>query len=118
MKKFVGLLLCVSLSFFIVARAAKPTHALRSLKQINSQEAYAKSASFDMPDTEQDQVATDQDADQQAGSGDDNNGQNGSGAEGVNDGQGGAADAGEQDSSDDAEAVDNGTDTPDDDGGG
>ncbi len=26
MKKFVGLLLCLSLSFFIVARAAKPSH--------------------------------------------------------------------------------------------
>src|SRR5207249_7358791 len=26
MKRFVGLLLCLSLSFFIVARAAKPSH--------------------------------------------------------------------------------------------
>jgi hypothetical protein len=116
MKKLVGLLLCVSLSFFIVAHAAKPAHALRSQKEINSQERYTKSASFDMSDAEQDQVAADQDADQQNGSGDDN--QNASGDEGTNDQQGGAADAGEQDNSDDAEAVDNGTDTPDDDGGG
>jgi hypothetical protein len=115
MKKFVGLLLCVSLSFFIVARAAKPTHALRSQKEINSQEPYAKSASFDMSDAEQDQVGADQDADQQDGSGDDN--QNTSGDEGVNDQQGGAVDAGEQDTADDAEAVDSGTDDADDGGG-
>jgi hypothetical protein len=116
-KKFLGLLLCLSLSFFIVARAAKPTHALRSQKEINSQELYAKSASFDMSDAEQDQVAADQDADQQTGSGDDNNNQNASGDQGANDGQDGAADAGEQDTDDDAEAVDTGTDDADDGGG-
>ena len=115
MKKFVGLLLCVSLSFFIVTRAAKPTQGLRSQKEINSQEPYVKSASFDMSD-QQDQVAADQD-DQQAASGDDNNNQNASGDEGVNDGQGSAADTGEQDAADDAEGVDSGTDDADDGGG-
>jgi hypothetical protein len=113
MKRFVGLLLCLSLSSFIVTRAATPTHALRSQKEIYSQEPYAKRASFDMADAEQDQVA----AEQQAGSGDDNNNQNASGNEGVTDGQGGAVDAGEQDAADDAEAVDNGTDDVDDGGG-
>jgi hypothetical protein len=115
MKKFVGLLLCLSLSSFIVTRAAKPTHALRSQKEITSQEPYAKSASFDMSDADQDQIAADQDADEQDASGDNN--QNASGNEGVNDQQGGAADAGEQDTADDAEAVDTGTDDADDGGG-
>ena len=124
MKKFVALVLCLSLSSFIVTRAAKPTHVLRSQKEITSQELYAKSASFDMSDPDRDQIAADQEADQQDGSGDDN--QNASGNEGVNDQQGAAADAGEQgaaadageqDAADDAEAVDNGTDDPDDGGG-
>jgi hypothetical protein len=115
MKKFVGLILCLSLSSLIVTRAAKPTHALRSQKEITSQELYTKSASFDMSEPDHDQIAADQEADQQDGSGDDN--QNASGNEGVNDQQGGAADAGEQDTADDAEAVDNGTDDPDDGGG-
>ena len=115
MKRFVGLVLCLSLSSFIVTRAAKPTHTLRSQKEITSQELYAKSSSFDMSDPDQDQIAADQEADQQDGSGDDN--QNASGNEGVNDQQDGAADAGEQDNADDAEAVDNGTDDPDDGGG-
>ena len=115
MKKFVGFLLCLSLSSFIVTRAAKPTHALRSQKEITSQEPCAKSVSFAMSDVDQDQIAADQDADQQDASGDDN--QNASGNEGVNDQQDGAADAGEQDNADDAEAVDNGTDDPDDGGG-
>jgi hypothetical protein len=111
MKKIVGLVLCLSLSSFIVTRAAKPTHALRSHKEITSQELCAKSASLDMFNPDQHQIA----ADQQDGSGDDN--QNASGNEGVNDQQDGAADAGEQDNADDAEAVDNGTDDPDDGGG-
>jgi hypothetical protein len=115
MKRFVGLVLCLSLSSFIVTRAAKPTHALRSHKEITSQKLCAKSASLDMFNPDQHQIAADQEADQQDGSGDDN--QNASGNEGVNDQQGGAADAGEQDTTDDAEAVDNGTDDPDDGGG-
>jgi hypothetical protein len=58
MKKFVGLLLCLSLSLLIVARAAKPSHALLSQKEINSEESYAKSESFDMSDAEQEEVAS------------------------------------------------------------
>jgi hypothetical protein len=115
MKKLVGLVLCLSLSSFTVTRAAKPTHVLRSHKEITSQELYAKSASFDTSGANQDKVAADQEADQQDGSGDDN--QNASGNEGVNDQQDGAADTGEQDTADDADAVDNGTDDPDDGGG-
>jgi hypothetical protein len=47
MKKFVGLLLCLSLSFFIVARAAKPSHktdraANTTQKKVTGQEADAK----------------------------------------------------------------------------
>jgi len=116
-KKFVGILLCLLLGSFMVARAAKPTRSLRSQKEITSQERYAKNPSFDISDAAQAQVTADQNADQQGGSGDDNNSQNASGDQGANDQQGGATDAGEQDTSDDAEAVDNGTDDADDGGG-
>jgi hypothetical protein len=117
MKKFVGLLLCLLLGSFIVTRAAKPTHALRSTKEINSQSPCAKGPSFDMFDAQQDQANANQDPDQQGGSGDDNNNQNASGDKGADNQQGGTADSGEQDASDDAEGVDTGTDDADDGGG-
>ena len=72
MKKFVGLLLCLSLSFFAVARATKLDHTpAASEKSAQKKPAYVENESFDMSDAEEDDVAAEEDADTEVDSDDD-----------------------------------------------
>jgi hypothetical protein len=117
MKKFVGLLLCLSLSFFIVARAAKPSHTPLSQNEISSEESYLESESFDRSDAEHEEVAVEKDTDEEVASADDDSMQNASDDEGeeMNDEPG---DAGDQATGDDEGGDDNGSDDGGDDGSG
>jgi hypothetical protein len=92
MKKFVGLLLCLSLSFFAVARATKPDHTpAAGEKSAQKKPAYVENESFDMSDAEEDEVAAEQDTDAEVPSADDDSMEDASDDEGedMNDDDGG-----------------------------
>jgi hypothetical protein len=92
MKKFVGLLLCLSLSFFAVARATKPDHTpAAGEKSAQKKPAYVENESFDMSDAEEDEVAAEQDTDAEVASADDDSMEDASDDEGedMNDDDGG-----------------------------
>ena len=108
MKKFLPLLLCLSLSIFTVARATKPAHTpapdtKTAHNKPTGQEADAKTLLNDANTDEE--VASDDDDSTEGASNDD--------GEDVNDDDGGDA-AGDEDTGDDDEGEDDG----DDDGGG
>ena len=67
MKKFVSLLLCLSISLFIVTRTAKPSHTLVSQEEIRWKKFYAESESFDTSDTKKEEVAAEKESDEEVG---------------------------------------------------
>ena len=98
MKKLVGLLLCLSLSFFAVARATKPGHtSAADEKSAQKKPAYVENESFDMSDAEEDEVAAEEDTDLEVASADDDSTEDASDDEGedMNDDDGGDGDEGE-----------------------
>ena len=106
MKKLLPLLLCLSLSFFTVARATRS--------------GYAENKSFDMSDAEREEVAADQDTDEEVVFADNISTEDASDDKGenMNDDSGGAGDASDEDISDGDGGSDDGADDGDDDGGG
>ena len=98
MKKFVGLLLCLSLSFFAVARATKPDHTpAAGEKSAQKKPAYVENESFGMSDAEEDEVAAEEDTGVEVVSADDDSTEDASDDEGgdMNDDNGGSGDEGE-----------------------
>jgi hypothetical protein len=139
-RKFVGLLLCLSLSFFIVGRAAKPSHTpaagaktaqkptglkadAKTLlnesppeEEISSEESNAKDESFDMYDAEQEEVAAEEATDEEVATADNDSIEDASDDEGedMSDADHGAGGPSDEDIGDDDGGNDDGTD----DGGG
>jgi hypothetical protein len=98
MKKFVGLLLCLSLSFFAVARATKPGHTpAADERSAQKKPAYVENESVDMSDAEEDEVAAEEDTDVEVASADDDSTEDAPDYDGedVNDDDDGGGDEGE-----------------------
>jgi hypothetical protein len=107
MKRFVGLLLCLSLTIFTVARAMKPDHTLAAItktaqKKPTGEKADAKTYST-MSQAEENEVAAEEDTDEEVTSADDDNMEDASDDQGedMSDDGGGGDDGGADDSSDD-----------------
>ena len=104
MKKVLPLLLCLSISFFTLARATKSVHTPVAGAKTAHKPTGQKAVSFDMSDAEQEEVAAEEDSDAEVASDDE--------GEDMNDDDGGAGDAGDEGISDDDEgngdAVDDG----------
>ena len=83
MKKLLGLLLCLSLSFFAVARATKLGHTpAADEKTVQKKPAYVENESFDMSDAKDDEVAAEEDTGVEVASADDDSTEDGSDDEG------------------------------------
>ena len=114
MRKFLPLLLCLSLSIFAVARAMKPTHSLapdtKSARNPPTRQQADTKTSFKHANIEEEEGSNDNDGTENA---------SGNEGEDVNDDDTGEAAAG-QDEGDNSGADDNGADDNegDDDGGG
>ena len=116
MKKFLGLLLCFSLSCFTVARATKPNHttaAAANTAQKGGELTAKQKAEFDTIKTQQ------KDTDEEVASADDGSMEDASDDEGeaINGDDGGEA-PGDDNTGDDTTADDGGGDNGDDEGGG
>jgi len=116
MKKFLGLLLCFSLSSFTVARATKPNHttaAPANVAQKGGALTVKEKAEFEesraqQKDTDEEVASADDDSMEDASDGD---------GEAINGDDGGEA-AGDENTGDDKTADDGGGDNGGDDGGG
>ena len=93
MKKLLPLLLCLSLSFFTVARVTKSVHTPAAGAKTAHKPTGQKAVSFDMSDAEQEEVAGEDDSDAEVSSDDE--------GEDMNDDDGGDGDAGDEDITDD-----------------
>ena len=115
MKDLVRLLLCLSLAGFTIARAANPGSALiatartamvkvaRTDKDLDPKEP--KNESFDVSESEEDEVAGEEDTDEEVASDDDDSMEEASDDEGedLNDDDGGDDDAGDDGGDDDGD---------------
>ena len=104
MKKVLPLLLCLSISFFTLARATKSVHTPVADAKTAQKPTGQKAVSLDMSDPEREEVIAEEDSDAEVVSDDE--------GEDVNDDDSGAGDAGDEGMSDDDggndDAVDDG----------
>jgi len=93
MKKLPPLLLCLSISFFTLARVTESVHTPAAGAKTAHKPTGRKAVSFDMSDAEQEEVAGEEDSDAEVSSDDE--------GENMNDDDGGDGDAGDEGITDD-----------------